>query len=92
MEWRSQIERPNDDQIVRVTLHNAGKDIALLVHTELKHGRAEDDIAPVLWDDNYISLLPNESRTLTATVNARDLHGTTPVVHVDGWNVKAVAK
>jgi len=92
VEWNSQIERRNDEQIVRVRVRNAGKTIAFLVHPELKREPGSDDIAPVLWDDNYISLLPGESRTLTATVKVRDLHGIAPVVHVDGWNVKPVAK
>ena len=73
---------------MRVRLHNAGKNIAFLVHSELKHERGSDDIAPVLWDDNYISLLPGESRTLTAAVNVRDSRGVVPVVRVSGWNIK----
>ena len=92
VEWNSQIERLNDEQVVRVTVHNIGKNIAFLVHIELKRGHGNDDIAPILWDDNYISLLPGESRTLSATINVRDLGGIGPVVHVDGWNVKAIAK
>ena len=92
VEWNSQIERRSDEQIVRVTMHNVGKSIAFLVHTELKHGQGSDDIAPVLWDDNYISLLPGESRTLSAVVKLRDLGGVAPVIRVDGWNVKTLAK
>ncbi|HWY69020.1 MAG TPA: beta galactosidase jelly roll domain-containing protein [Terriglobales bacterium] len=92
VEWNSQIERRNDEQLVRVTLRNTGKNIAFLVHSELKREHGSDDIAPVLWDDNYISLLPGESRTLSAVVKLRDLGGVAPLVHVDGWNVKAVAR
>ncbi|PYY02808.1 MAG: hypothetical protein DMG63_00110, partial [Acidobacteria bacterium] len=92
VEWNSQLERRNEEQIVRVTLHNIGTNIAFLVHTELKRGHGDDDIAPVLWDDNYISLLPGESRTLTAVVKLRDLGGVVPVIRVDGWNIKALAK
>ena len=92
VEWNSQIERRNDEQIVRVTLRNAGKNLAFMVRVELKHGQGSDDIAPVFWEDNYISLLPGESRTLTAVVNVRNLRGAVPVVHVDGWNVKAAGK
>ena len=92
VEWKTQLERRNDEQFVRVTLHNSGKSIAFLVHPELKSEHGKDNIGPVLWDDNYISLLPGESRTLTAIVNVRDLHGVAPVVYVDGWNVKGLAE
>ncbi len=44
-------------------------------------------IAPVLWSDNWIELVPGESRTLTALLpkNAPQF----PVVHIGGWNVTA---
>jgi exo-1,4-beta-D-glucosaminidase len=92
IEWNSAIERRVSDELVRVTLRNTGKNLAFMVNIELKRGRGSDDIAPVLWDDNYISLLPGESRTLTATVRTRDLAGLTPTVKVEGWNVKASTK
>lgn len=92
VEWSSQIEHRGDEEIVRVTLQNVGKALAFLVHTDLKHANTNDDIAPVLWDDNYISLLPGESRTLTASVPVRDLGGLAPVINVRGWNVKTMTK
>jgi exo-1,4-beta-D-glucosaminidase len=92
VEWSSQIEQRGDEEIVRVTLQNVGKGFAFLVHADLKHGHTNDDIAPVLWDDNYVSLLPGESRTLSATVKVRDLGGLAPLVSVQGWNVRAITK
>jgi exo-1,4-beta-D-glucosaminidase len=42
-------------------------------------------IAPVLWSDNWIELIPGESRTLTAQLpeNAP----ADPVVQIEGWNI-----
>ena len=92
VEWNSLAERHGEEQTLRVTLHNVGESLAFMVHVSLRHRRNGDDIAPVLWDDNYISLLPGESRTLTATVNARDLRGIAPLVRVDGWNIKTLTR
>jgi len=92
VEWNSQIEQRGDEEIVRVTLQNVSKELAFLVHADLKHGHTNDDIAPVLWDDNYVSLLPGESRTLTASVRVRDLSGLTPLISVQGWNIRAIMK
>jgi len=41
-------------------------------------------IAPVFWSDNWIELVPGESRTLTALLpeNAAEA----PVVKIEGWN------
>ena len=94
VEWSSQIEdvHRSREQAIRVTLRNMGKSLAFMVHVSILNRRTGDDIAPILWDDNYISLLPGESRGITATMNDRDLSGVPLAVHVDGWNVKAVAK
>lgn len=71
----------------RVTLTNAGRSIAFFVRLQLT-GRGGEEALPVLWEDNYISLLPGETRTLTATVRTRDLGGAAPKVVVSGWNVR----
>jgi exo-1,4-beta-D-glucosaminidase len=40
----------------------------------------------VIWSDNYVSLLPGETRTVTATYATSAIHGA-PRVVVSGWNV-----
>jgi len=44
-------------------------------------------VAPVLWTDNWIELIPGESRTLTALLPENA--GLTPIVQIDGWNIPA---
>jgi exo-1,4-beta-D-glucosaminidase len=44
-----------------------------------------------LWDDNYVTLLPGETRQLTARYRAANLQGATPSVRLSGWNVAATA-
>jgi exo-1,4-beta-D-glucosaminidase len=44
-------------------------------------------IAPVFWSDNWIELLPGESRTLTALLPETAAGET--VVQIEGWNVAA---
>ncbi|MGA8530561.1 MAG: glycosyl hydrolase family 2 [Acidobacteriaceae bacterium] len=44
-------------------------------------------IAPVFWSDNWIELVPGESRTLTARLP--DDAPANPIVKVAGWNVAA---
>lgn len=39
------------------------------------------------WSDKYVSLLPDETRTLTARWRSEDAPGANPAVAVDGWNV-----
>jgi exo-1,4-beta-D-glucosaminidase len=42
----------------------------------------------VIWQDNYISLLPGEKREVTATYRASQLGESKPAVEVSGWNVE----
>ncbi|HWC20422.1 MAG TPA: beta galactosidase jelly roll domain-containing protein, partial [Terriglobales bacterium] len=90
IEWNSQSEHRGEEEVVHLLVRNVGKNLAFLLRADLKRGRSDDDAASVLWDDNYISLLPGESRTLTASVRTRDLGGAAPVVKVSGWNVKTL--
>ncbi|MGB6871466.1 MAG: glycosyl hydrolase family 2, partial [Acidobacteriaceae bacterium] len=43
-------------------------------------------IAPVFWSDNWIELVPGESRTLTAQLP--DDAPSNPIVKVAGWNIE----
>ncbi|HSD67213.1 MAG TPA: glycoside hydrolase family 2 protein, partial [Vicinamibacteria bacterium] len=70
-----------------VTLENPSKALAFLVHLAVRKGAGGEEVLPVLWEDNYVTLLPGETRELTATYAAKDLGGAAPVVSVDGWNV-----
>jgi exo-1,4-beta-D-glucosaminidase len=73
----------------RVTLRNPGKSIAFFVRLQVT-GRDGEEALPVLWDDNYVSLLPGETRTVAATYQLRDLGGARPRLAVTGWNIHRI--
>ena len=52
----------------------------------------DNEVLPITWSDNDITLWPGESQTLTATYRRLSLlGGATPVVSVYGWNVPNAA-
>ena len=57
------------------------------VRLKVNKGMAGPEILPVVWQDNYISLLPGEKRDLTATYRATALGTATADVKVNGWNM-----
>jgi len=59
------------------------------VQLALTQARGGAEILPVWWDDNYFSLLPGESREVTATFAAKDAGRATPTLEVGGWNVES---
>ena len=71
-----------------VTLENPSKSLAFFVRLKVSKGKGGEEILPVLWEDNYISLLPGEKREITASYRASELGGARPMVEVGGWNVE----
>jgi exo-1,4-beta-D-glucosaminidase len=74
------------ERIVELELHNPSAALAFQISAAVRT-ETGDLVAPVLWSDNYIELMPGESRTLTAILpkNAP----ATPSILVTGWNIRS---
>jgi exo-1,4-beta-D-glucosaminidase len=81
-------EHKGEDAITHVTLENPSKSLAFFVRLKVAKGAKGEEILPVVWQDNYISLLPGEKREVTATYRAGELGAAKPVVEISGWNVE----
>lgn len=73
--------------LLDVTLHNPGSQIALMAHLQLRRRHSGERVLPVYYTDNYISLTPGETKTITIEAAASDLKGEKPLIAVDGWNI-----
>jgi Exo-beta-D-glucosaminidase Ig-fold domain/Glycosyl hydrolases family 2/Glycosyl hydrolases family 2, TIM barrel domain/Glycosyl hydrolases family 2, sugar binding domain len=73
--------------LISVTLHNPGNQIALMAHLQLRRQHSGERVLPVYYSDNYISLVPNETREITIEAAQSDLKGEAALVVVDGWNI-----
>jgi hypothetical protein len=74
-------------RMLTVTLHNPSTEIALMVHLQLRRRKSGERVLPVFYSDNYVSLVPNETRTVTIEADANDFNGDDALVMFDGWNV-----
>jgi exo-1,4-beta-D-glucosaminidase len=83
----SRVEHRNEEDVAHVTVENPGSHLAFFVHVWLTKGKGGEEVLPVLWEDNYFSLMPGESLEVAATYRREDLQGAAPVVKVEGWNV-----
>ncbi|HEY4337735.1 MAG TPA: glycoside hydrolase family 2 TIM barrel-domain containing protein [Puia sp.] len=74
------------DQIT-VTLKNpAGAPVAFFNRVSLVDPKTKERLLPVFYSDNYVSVLPGETKTLTLDYTPKA--GITPVVSVRGWNLE----
>jgi beta-galactosidase/beta-glucuronidase len=70
-----------------VTLRNPSKNLVLMSHLQLRRGDSGERVLPIYYSDNYVSMVPQESKTLSIEVATADLHGQKPLLVLDGWNV-----
>jgi exo-1,4-beta-D-glucosaminidase len=74
-------------QYVQMTVTNPAKTLAFMVHLRLVKSDGED-VIPAFFEDNFVSLLPGESRYLAVFYRAADLGKTPAHLEVNGWNVQ----
>jgi exo-1,4-beta-D-glucosaminidase len=67
-------------------LHNSSDHLAFQVHLAIRDSHSEEEILPVLWEDNYVSLMPDESKAIAARfLKIKALKRDATLV-IDGWN------
>lgn len=59
--------------------------IAFFIHPQVMVNN--DEVLPCFWSDNYFTLAPSESTTVTVSCPVVKLNGKTPEIKISGWNV-----
>jgi exo-1,4-beta-D-glucosaminidase len=70
----------------QLTVSNPGKFLAFMTHLRLVKTDGED-VIPAFFDDNFVSLLPGESRVIGVRYRTADLGKQSAHYEVSGWNV-----
>jgi exo-1,4-beta-D-glucosaminidase len=83
----SETGQKGSEGVSRVKVENPSSHLAFFVHLKITKGEGGEELLPILWEDNYFSLLPREAREINATYRMEDLRGASPITAVDGWNV-----
>jgi hypothetical protein len=83
----AQVDRKDagGNRILTVTLRNPTKSIVLMAHLQLRR-KSGERVLPVFYSDNYISLVPGETRTVTIEAALSDFHNEDALLVFDGWN------
>ncbi len=79
---RTTVERKGDRWLLVTELHNQASWPALMVRIKAVREKSGDRILPAIYSDNYVSLMPGESQTLTTEVSDSDTRGERPTVVV----------
>jgi hypothetical protein len=81
-------ETRGKETVARVKVENPSDRLAFFVHLAVTKGPYGEEVVPVWWEDNYVSLAPGEVRCLSARFATEDLGGIVPALEVGGWNVE----
>jgi exo-1,4-beta-D-glucosaminidase len=73
---------------VHVRIKNPSQSLAFQVQLAVEAGNPADEVVPVLWEDNYVSLLPGEERVIEAKFPGRRSIGPAAKLKVGGWNIE----
>jgi exo-1,4-beta-D-glucosaminidase len=89
LQVRVSLGAPSGGPSLELTLQNPANALAFFVEVRVVDPTSGRSILPVLWDDNYVSILPGETRSIggrfpgTTTEELKRAR-----LDVSGWNVK----
>ena len=70
-----------------LTVSNPAKSLAFMTHLRLVKGDGED-VIPAFFEDNFVSLLPGESRVIGVRYRRADRGRQSAHYEISGWNVR----
>jgi hypothetical protein len=71
-----------------ITLRNDSSTPALMIRVNVVGEKDGDQILPIFYSDNYVSLLGGEQRQISFRFKDEDTRGNKPKVVVTGYNVQ----
>ena len=84
--FRSHLGGSGEEHIA-ITLANPGSHVAFFVRAEVTQGPDGEEILPIIYTDNYITVFPHETRTIEAKFSNASEGGSSPSLRVEGYNV-----
>ncbi len=75
------------EEHIAITLANPGGHVAFFVRAEVTQGPDGEEILPIIYNDNYITVFPHETRTIEAKFSKAREGGSSPSLRVEGYNV-----
>lgn len=85
----STVQQEGKYTTANIVVTNHSNELAFFVHPTILKGLHGEEVLPVYWSENYFSLLPNQSYSVTATFDSDLLAGRKPYLMIDGWNIKS---
>ena len=69
-------------------MNNPSDTVAAMVRISLKDSTTGERILPVFYTDNFLWILPGESKEITIECKSEDLIGKAPEIRLSGYNTE----
>ncbi len=90
LECDYEFETVGEDGKITLRVKNPGESIAFFTFFDVVNPVTQEPVLPVFWSDNYITLLPGEARSYTASFLAAHSNHIKPLLKIKAWNVEPV--
>ncbi len=87
----SKVDSKNDQDVATITLTNNSNNVAFFLRAEVTKGLNGEEVLPIIYDDNYVTVFPHEKRSITVTFSKSSLQDQPANLRVEGYNVESKA-
>ncbi|MGC8653732.1 MAG: glycosyl hydrolase 2 galactose-binding domain-containing protein [Candidatus Kryptoniota bacterium] len=87
LEVKHQFVHAGKKSFIKVELHNPSNHLAFMVYLEVKNLTTKDPVLPIFWSENYVSLLPGETRLITGHFYSNERNFKQLALEISGWNI-----
>jgi hypothetical protein len=84
---KTKVKKKGKQWYLATQLKNPSEHPALMVRLKVVGKKSRNRILPVLYSDNYVSLMPGEQRTIHMEIEHADTRGEKPQVMIEGINI-----
>jgi hypothetical protein len=92
LEAATQVEKRGDRWLLETQLRNPSAQPALMVRVKAVREQSGDRILPAIYSDNYVALMPGETRVIRTELEQADTRGERPAIVIDGFNLQGTGK
>jgi hypothetical protein len=77
------IKETDQEYKITLNLNNRTKQLSFFNHLILRNPITHQEVLPVFWSDNFVTLFPDEVKIITAVVAKADMNGQRPIVDIE---------
>ena len=81
------VARQGETEVAHLSISNPSRSLGFFIRLQIKQGRDGKEVLPVIWQDNYFSLMPGERREITATYSVKARGNAAPYLSLEGMNI-----